>query len=476
MRLTKLCGATFVASIALCLGMVPMTASGADAGEEVCRTDGRSTGRRSTATFRRPATKPTKGAKIDPNDPNVASYAALLDSKHDDAVRKVGGKKIYDYRYAFNGFAAELTDAQVEKLRTDPAVLSVTDDEILHMDTSSTPTFLELDAKNGLWKALGGVDKAGEDIVIGMVDSGIWPEHPELLRPRRQRGQGRQRRQGRQGQEIREAEGLEGGVSEPASNSRPTTATTRSSARASTMPDSAETRGSMRLGRSSSIHRATGPVMERTRLRRRVATMALSPQAKPRRSAASAAWRRARESRCTRSAGRMRDHTRRRLRHLGQPRGDRPGGCGRRRRDQLLDQRSATNFRDPVEIAFLFAADAGVFVAASAGNSGPTTSTVAHPGPWLTTVAAGTHNRTGLGSTTLGNGATYTGASFANAVPSTPLVDSANAVRRRSAGSELCSPGALDPAKVAGKIVLCKRGTYALVDKSARWPMPVASA
>ncbi len=52
-----------------------------------------------------------------------------------------------------------------------------------------------------------------------------------------------------------------------------------------------------------------------------------------------------------------------------------------------------TNFRDPVEIAFLFAADAGVFVAASAGNSGPTTSTVAHPSPWITTVAAGTHNR-----------------------------------------------------------------------------------
>jgi len=31
---------------------------------------------------------------------------------------------------------------------------------------------------------------------------------------------------------------------------------------------------------------------------------------------------------------------------------------------------STTNFRDSVEIAFLFAADAGVFVAASAGNSG----------------------------------------------------------------------------------------------------------
>ncbi len=61
-----------------------------------------------------------------------------------------------------------------------------------------------------------------------------------------------------------------------------------------------------------------------------------------------------------------------------------------------------TNFRDPVEIAFLYAADAGVFVAASAGNSGPTSRTVAHPGPWMTTVAAGTHNRNGAGLGDLG--------------------------------------------------------------------------
>src|SRR5678815_5742880 len=31
-----------------------------------------------------------------------------------------------------------------------------------------------------------------------------------------------------------------------------------------------------------------------------------------------------------------------------------------------------TNFLDPVEVSFLFAADVGVFVAASAGNEGPT--------------------------------------------------------------------------------------------------------
>ncbi len=46
---------------------------------------------------------------------------------------------------------------------------------------------------------------------------------------------------------------------------------------------------------------------------------------------------------------------------------------------------------DPVEIAFEGAAEAGIFVATSAGNSGPEVSTVAHNSPWLTTVAATTH-------------------------------------------------------------------------------------
>ena len=59
---------------------------------------------------------------------------------------------------------------------------------------------------------------------------------------------------------------------------------------------------------------------------------------------------------------------------------------------------TSTNFADPVEIAYFFAANAGIFVSESAGNSGPTTSTVAHPSPWTTTVAAGTHNRNGIGS------------------------------------------------------------------------------
>ena len=50
----------------------------------------------------------------------------------------------------------------------------------------------------------------------------------------------------------------------------------------------------------------------------------------------------------------------------------------------------ANPYADPVELAFLSAYDAGIFVAASAGNSGPGPETVDHRGPWVTTVGAST--------------------------------------------------------------------------------------
>jgi len=123
-----------------------------------------------------PATRPARGQKINPNSAAVSNYAGYLDGRHSQAVATVGGRKVYDYRYSFNGFAAELTEEQAVALRTQPGVLSVTKDELVSMDTSSTPTFLGLDAPGDLWDRVGGVGNAGEDIIIGVLDSGIWPE------------------------------------------------------------------------------------------------------------------------------------------------------------------------------------------------------------------------------------------------------------------------------------------------------------
>ena len=58
---------------------------------------------------------------------------------------------------------------------------------------------------------------------------------------------------------------------------------------------------------------------------------------------------------------------------------------------------------DPVEVAFAGAANAGVFVSASAGNSGPTDSTVAHNSLSLTTAAASTYHNFD-GTVVLGDG------------------------------------------------------------------------
>ena len=129
-----------------------------------------------------------------------------------------------------------------------------------------------------------------------------------------------------------------------------------------------------------------------------------------------------------------------------------------------------TNFLDPVEVAFLFATDAGVFVAASAGNSGPGASTVAHPSPWITTVAAGTHDRYFEGSVVLGDGAEYFGASLQDT--GTDVLDIVYAGDHPADGATadraaLCDVGTLDSVAVAGKMVVCDRGDFARVTKSA---------
>ena len=124
-----------------------------------------------------PMTKPAKGRKIDPGDPNVVNYVSRLDSRHGEAMAVArGGRKLYDYRYTFNGFAAELTKDQAAAIARAPGVLSVNKDELQTLATSSTPTFLGLDAQGGLWEQLGGFRSAGEDVIIGVLDGGIWPE------------------------------------------------------------------------------------------------------------------------------------------------------------------------------------------------------------------------------------------------------------------------------------------------------------
>jgi hypothetical protein len=414
-----------------------------------------------------PATKPKLGQKIDPDSPHVTAYKGYLDSRHDAVLASVGGgKKYYDYGYTFNGFTAELTEAQVAKLQATPGVVSVTKDVVLQLDTVTTPAFLGLSGADGFYARTGA---KGENVIIGIVDSGAWPEHPSFSD--RTGINGNDTQDGKL--DYQQIPGWHGkctpGVAFNASNCNQKLIGARyynsgwggNAGIAELFPFEFNsprdwgghgTHTSTTAGGNASVT-ATGPAAVLGK------TNGIAPRARI--AAYKVCW-------------------------ADQPTG---GGCFGSDSVAAIDQAVAdgvdvinfsisgtqTNFLDPVEVAFLYAANAGVFVAASAGNSGPTSGTVAHPSPWLTTVAAGTHNRDGAGSVTLGDGTTYNGASLAAAAVTAPFIDAeaaglpgadATAVRLCFAAVDNGGTAVLDPAKVAGRIVLCDRGVTNRVNKS----------
>ena len=93
-------------------------------------------------------TKPNEGEKLDRGNPDVQDYVEHLEDEHTDALRQSGGDKLYDYGYTFNGFAAELTVEQANKLVKVDGVMQVTPDTLQTIDTSSTTNFLGLDARS----------------------------------------------------------------------------------------------------------------------------------------------------------------------------------------------------------------------------------------------------------------------------------------------------------------------------------------
>lgn len=131
-------------------------------------------------------------------------------------------------------------------------------------------------------------------------------------------------------------------------------------------------------------------------------------------------------------------------------------------------------YNDAVELAFLNAGAAGVYVAVSAGNSGPGASTTGHNSPWVSATAALTHNRkvvnaaTGLTSdgAPLGD---ITGLGFTAGYGPAAMINSAD-LEAAFPGSTLCGVGAAGtppwPAGTFnGEIVVCTRGVYGRVQK-----------
>ncbi|KAJ4709251.1 Subtilisin-like protease [Melia azedarach] len=128
------------------------------------------------------ATAVESDEKIDTTSELVTSYARHLEQKHDMLLgllfERGSYKKLYSYKHLINGFSVHITPEQAETLRRAPGVKSVERDWKVRRLTTHTPQFLGL--PTGVWPTGGGFDRAGEDIVIGFVDSGIYPHHPSF--------------------------------------------------------------------------------------------------------------------------------------------------------------------------------------------------------------------------------------------------------------------------------------------------------
>jgi len=137
-----------------------------------------------------PATASRSGEHVNPNSAQVRRYQDFLNRGHSNALGAAGAPstaKFYDYTFSFNGFAAELTAAQAARLVQNPNVVAVNPDERRQPMTDNTPRELGLgDPSNpaapGLWATggPGGTPAVGENVVIGVIDTGIWPEHPSF--------------------------------------------------------------------------------------------------------------------------------------------------------------------------------------------------------------------------------------------------------------------------------------------------------
>jgi hypothetical protein len=167
------------------------------------------------------ATGLARDGKLDSASPEAIDYRRRLDDLEVRALQAAGiDNDVVGYRYrtTLAGFSARLTEQQAERLRRLPGVAAVSGDRIrsygprpqaaddtaavdvspatIAAVTTSPPAASPLATTpdgdlsgqpadylglpDGLWARLGGPDKAGEGIVVGVIDSGIYPEHPSF--------------------------------------------------------------------------------------------------------------------------------------------------------------------------------------------------------------------------------------------------------------------------------------------------------
>jgi hypothetical protein len=79
---------------------------------------------------------------------------------------------LHTFNAIFTGFTAVLTPHEAEVLKTMKGVLGMYPDRVRYPHITHTPEFLGLNSTQGLWPE----SAYGDGVIVGVLDTGVWPE------------------------------------------------------------------------------------------------------------------------------------------------------------------------------------------------------------------------------------------------------------------------------------------------------------
>ncbi|CAA6664587.1 unnamed protein product [Spirodela intermedia] len=116
----------------------------------------------------KPAAFPTHRHWYDASLSAAAASAADDLDPHPAAV-------IHTYASVLHGFSARLSPLAVDALRSRAGIVAVYPEQVRQVETTRSPQFLGLKSADGAGLLLAESD-FGSDLVVGVIDTGIWPE------------------------------------------------------------------------------------------------------------------------------------------------------------------------------------------------------------------------------------------------------------------------------------------------------------
>ncbi len=408
-----------------------------------------------------PATSPkVTGKKLRANRGAVRAYEAHVAKLERGIVAeidaKVEGATVREsYQTAYGGVSMQVPANKIAELLQVEGVVAVQRDSLERPLTDASPAFVGATA---VWPSLGGSSRAGEGVIVGVLDTGVWPEHPSYADP------GISHPGGAFGCEFGDGSdpmlGAPFVCNDKLIGAYAKTATYMAVIGAlpgeycNNLTGQCSARDADGHGTHTSSTAAGSPVASVPHYGvERGPVSGIAPGA-----------------------------------HLIMYRVCLNGGCFQSDsvsavNQAILDGADVLNFSisggssaytDPVELAFLAAYDAGILVNASAGNSGPGAATANHAGPWTNTVGASTSDRHFVGTLTItaDNGDTFEleGATVTDGISTpTPVVYAGDVAGQPD---DMCRPSmeapgvTFAPGSVAGQIVVCGRQLGARVLKS----------